>query len=410
MQKDARIPAEPGPEPAVGAIEEAAREPQDVPNPLVLPPPVFLRKLELSGFRNLEPLSLTLRARLTLIVGENAQGKTNLLEAVHLATTGTAFRSGRNLELIRFGVREAVVSGTLELDSGEREVRVQVSDGQRRAWVDGKGVRGNEGFSRLVKVVLFTPDDLTLIRGAPSQRRDYLDLAITHLFPRFREITRDYQKVLASRNRLLQEGASDDLVSVWDARLVELGSKMIVARARFVSRIRDRFQEQFRQVSGTDLPVSLCYCPDPPELLGYEQEDVRRAFARALERRIAEERVRGVTLSGPHRDELEVKVAGREAAVYASQGQTRMLALSFKLVELHTLLDDQHLVPLFLLDDVSSELDEARNRLLMKTLGEAGCQVFVTTTSLRHVPCEGFEGVQVLRVREGVVEEEGGGV
>lgn len=408
MQTDARLSSKPDPEPQVGALEKGAQDPSPAPHSFPLPPSVFLRRLELSGFRNLDSVTLTLRARLTLIVGENAQGKTNLLEAVHLATTGTAFRSGRNLELVRFGCREATVRGSLELDSGEREIRIQVGEGQRRAWVDGKGIRGSEGFSRLVKVVLFTPEDLTLIRGAPSQRRDYLDQAITHLFPRFREITRDYQKVLASRNRLLQEAASADLVSVWDERLIELGSKIIVARARFVNRIQERFQEQFRRVSGTELPVQLRYCPDPLELLGIEQDAVRRAFTRVLERRGVEERVRGQTLSGPHRDELEVSLSGREAAVYASQGQTRMLALSFKLVELYTLLDDQHLVPLFLLDDVSSELDEARNRLLMTALREAGCQVFVTTTSLKHVPSEGFGEVQVLRVREGVIEEDEG--
>lgn len=367
---------------------------------------LFLRSLEMRCFRNLEPAQLRFRERLTLIVGENAQGKTNLLEAIHLAITGSAFRSVRNIELVRFGEREAQVQGTLVLHEGERDFRVQVSQGQRRIWVDGKAVRGLEGFSRLVKVVLFTPDDLSLVRGAPSQRRDYLDQAITHLFPRFREISRDYQKVLSSRNRLLQEGAVPELVSVWDERLIELGSKIGVARARFVNRIRGRFQEQFARVSGTGLKVGLRYCPDPPELLGTEQEDVRKAFAGALEQRAVEERRRGVTLCGPHRDELEVTLEGREAAVYASQGQTRMLALSFKLVELYTLLEDQRLVPMFLLDDVSSELDEVRNRFLMNALAEAGCQVFVTTTSQRHVPVEGFGGVQVLRVCGGSVEGE----
>lgn len=366
---------------------------------------MFLEHLEATAFRNLEPFSLSFSAPLNVIYGDNAQGKTNLLEAIYLVTALKAFRATRNRELIRWDATEASVRAHLRTQPGTREIEVRLGEKSRRVKVDGKQVQGLEEFASMVKVVLFTPEDLTMIRGAPALRRGYLDRAIFHLYPRHAEVVRDYTQVILQKNRLLSQGEISPLLKgVWDERQVELGARVMTARARFVARIQGIFQENFQEISGTSMVARLRYVPSHPELLGLEGSELRQRLLELLERHAGEELRRGQTGVGPHRDELEVVLEGRDAATFGSQGQARMLALCLKIVELRVLLQDRGVVPMFLLDDVSSELDEHRNRFLMQYLARVGCQVFVTTTAVSHVPTQAFEGVETLKVVAGNVE------
>lgn len=368
---------------------------------------MFLTRLEGQNLRNLEPFQLDFRASLNLIVGENAQGKTNLLEAIYLATALKAFRASRNRELIRWDASDALLRADLRMRLGTRALEVKLGEKSRRVKVDGKSVQSLEEFASAVKVVLFTPEDLSMIRGAPVLRRSFLDRAIYHLYPRHAEIVRDYTQVITQKNKLLSQGETSSLLlSVWDERQVELGSRVMVARSRFAQRIQPLFAENFREISGTGITARLLWRPSHATLEGLEGPELRRAFAQTLEQHADEERRRGQCVVGPHRDELEVTLDGHDAATYGSQGQARMLALCLKIVELRVLLEDRGIVPLFLLDDVSSELDSMRNRYLMAYLSRVGCQVFVTTTATQHVPTEGFDQVDVFRVIAGNVQRD----
>ena len=365
---------------------------------------MFLSQLEVTQFRNLAPLVLPFTARLTIFHGENAQGKTNLLEAIYLLTALRSFRAGKNRELIHHEAGEAVVRGRLQTGVGEREIDVRLSEGSRRVRVDGKSLRSVADFSAEVKVILFSPEDPTLIRGAPSGRRAWLDRAIFHLYPRYQDITRDYAQVIAQKNRLLAQGnVTPALLAVWEERQAELGSKIIVTRARFISRVQEMFRKGFQEISGSGIDAGLRYRQAVPELAGIEGPELRRRFVEAIERNGEEERRRKITLVGPHRDDLEVTLEGRDASAFGSQGQARMLSICLKIVELQVLLEERGVVPMFLLDDVSSELDEHRNRFLMEYLAQVGCQVFLTTTSLTHVPTGAFPEVATFRVTAGNV-------
>jgi DNA replication and repair protein RecF len=365
---------------------------------------MFLEQLEVANFRNLAPLVLSFRAPLNIFYGDNAQGKTNLLEAVYLLTALRAFRATRNRELIRWEESEALVRGRIRTGLGEREVDVRLAEGARRVRVDGKSLKSVVDFSGEVKVILFSPEDLSLVRGSPAGRRTYLDRAIYHLYPRYQEIVRDYAQVIAQKNRLLsQAGVAPGLIAVWDERQAELGSKLIVTRSRFVARVQELFRRTFQEISGTPIVASLRYVLAVPELAGVDGAELRRRFMTAIERNADEERRRKVTLVGPHRDDLEITLEGREASTYGSQGQARMLSLCLKIIELEVLLEERGVVPIFLLDDVSSELDEHRNRYLMEYLAQVGCQVFLTTTALSHVPVNAFPQVSTFQVIAGNV-------
>lgn len=374
---------------------------------LTLTDAMFLTQLEGQNVRNLAPFQLDFSASLNLIVGENAQGKTNLLEAIYLATALKAFRAGRNRELIHWEKQEAFLRADLRMRLGSRALEVKLGEKSRRIKVDGKSVQSLEEFASAVKVVLFTPEDLSMVRGAPALRRGFLDRAIYHLYPRHADIVRDYAQVVTQKNKLLSQGeGSSLLLSVWNERQVELGSRVMVARSRFAQRIQPLFAENFREISGTQIEARLTWRPSHPELEGLEGPELRRAFAHCLEQHGDEEHRRAQCVVGPHRDELEVTLDGHDAATYGSQGQARMLALCLKIVELRVLLEERGIVPLFLLDDVSSELDSHRNRYLMAYLARVGCQVFVTTTAAAHVPTEAFDQVDVFRVSAGNVQRD----
>jgi len=365
---------------------------------------IFLEQLEVTQFRNLLPFHLAFSTRLNLFHGDNAQGKTNLLEAIHLLTALRPFRAGRNRELIAWDATEGSVRGTLRTAIGERQVEVRISERSRRVRVDGKALSQVEEFANTVKVILFSPEDLSLIRGAPAGRRGFLDRAIYHLYPRYAEILKDYNQVVAQKNRLLVQGdPSGALLEVWNERQAELGSHVMMTRGRFVTRIRALFEESFQEISGTSIIAGLSYAPANLELLELEGSELRRQFLASIRASSEEERRRKMTVVGPHRDDLSVSLDGRDAATYGSQGQARMLSLCLKIIELRVLLEDRGVVPIFLLDDVSSELDEHRNRYLMDYLARVGCQIFLTTTSLSHVRAEAFPEQASFNVSAGQV-------
>lgn len=379
--------------------QEAASEPDRFHDAM------FLERLELNGFRNLQPVTLAFPSALNLISGNNAQGKTNLLEAIHMATALKPFRAGKTRELIHFDKSEALLRAHLRTRPGVREVEVKLSEKARRVRVDGKGLQSLEEFASSIKVILFVPEDLSMIRGAPTERRSWLDRAIYHLYPRHGETVRDYTQIVTQKNRLLSGGEIPPLMrEVWDERQAELGAKVMVARSRFVARIQTLFQEGWQEISGSPVRVGLSYRPSHESMVGLEGPELRRVFVGLLEKHAGDELKRGMALVGPHRDELLVTLDGHEAATFGSQGQARMLALCLKMVELRVLLQDRGIVPIFLLDDVSSELDIHRNRYLMGLLAKVGCQVFVTTTSESHVPVDSFSSVSRYRVEGGVIE------
>jgi len=349
---------------------------------------VQLTAVELADFRNIESALLQPHPRFNVLSGDNGQGKTNFLEAVYLLGTLRPLRAGRLTELVRFGAESARTSARVVRAKLERRYDVEVwgTPPRKQARVDGKAVRTAADYFGGFNVVLFAPDDLRLPRGAPSQRRRFLDRAVWNLESGYLDDARAYERVLKSRNALLREPSRpahfDDLLEVYDEQLSTAGASLSARRGHYLRTLAPGLQEAYERITHAGVTVEARYQPSVPLPEGAEAAPILRA---ALAASRARDRAVGYTSLGPHADDIDLRLDGRAAGLYASQGQLRALVLSLKVAEITHLGATLGAAPILLLDDVSSELDPAKNRFLFQFLAEVGGQVFITTTDPAHV-------------------------
>ncbi|HEY0839368.1 MAG TPA: DNA replication/repair protein RecF [Vulgatibacter sp.] len=359
-----------------------------------------LLELRLRDFRNIESAHLEIGPRATVIVGPNGQGKTNLLEAAWLLATLRPLRASKLSELVRFGAKRCRVEGLFAFGGSRREFAVSIEDGARQAWVDGKKVRDLDEYFGGVSVVAFTPDDLALVKGGPEGRRRALDRAVFNRFPGYLAESRDYGRALRSRNRLLREGAASEMIEAFDPPLARLGARLTSRRLALVKELAPRFEEVLGRLGEGKLDGELRYAPKIAEGAATE-EAIAQNLEEELARRLPRDRERGFTGAGPHADSLGIQLGGRPARLYASQGQQRAIVLALKIAEIENLRQSHGYQPLLLLDDVSSELDRARNEQLMRYLAGMEGQVILTTTDPQVLGQAAGAGARFYPVREG---------
>lgn len=368
-----------------------------------------LLRLELESFRNLAHVSLEPSAGTTVAVGDNGQGKTNLLEALYFLCTLKPLRATRLSELVRFGDKRAVVTGRFLLGGAERDISVVVEDGVRQARVDGKKAASLEDYFGGVAVVAFTPDDLEVVKGSPESRRTFLDRAVFNRFPAFLAESRSYGRALKGRNRLLRELAPADLREAFDATLARHGARLWIRRRALMAELGPRAAQSFDAIGRAEGKAAYTYrprgLPDDFDFDAADEASLAEALHTSLGARAQTDLDRGFTSVGPHADDLKIQLGGRSARAYASQGQQRALVLAWKVAEIGNLEAHGNVKPLLLLDDVSSELDPERNAYLMRYVAESGAQTVLTTTDGALVSSAAGPDTLWLRVRAGTVGE-----
>ena len=375
-----------------------------------------LTSLSLTNFRSFRALELTLGRGLTVLSGENAQGKSNLLEAVYLLAIGKSQRAAVERELVSWEAAEAggyaIVAASVRRAEDSVELRLGLDCGGGRTNTVLKRIRVNgvpKRASDLVGVlsaVLFTASDIDLVYGAPQGRRRYLDVLLSQTSRRHVHGLQRYLRVLAQRNavlRAMRDGrAGEDELAVWDPQLCEEGAAVLAARHDAFERLAPLAVEAFERLAGTGPALLVDYVasvrPGAPGT-------VPEAFAAALERSRRQERAAGMTVVGPHRDDIRLALDGVEVAKHASRGQARLVALALRLAEARLLDERRGDPPVILLDDILSELDERRRGLVLEeALGYA--QVLLTTAETALVPPSGLASARVLRVMDAQVLEE----
>jgi len=340
--------------------------------------------LTAAGIRNLRPVELAPRERFNVFVGQNGQGKTNLLEAIYVVATLRSFRTSRLADLIAFGQTEAQLGARVTKAGLTRIYEVGLGPHARRVQLDGKAVRPIARYFGGFNVVVFTPEDLALPRGTPSERRRFVDRAVFNQNTEYLGQIQDYEKVLKQRNSVLKQADGSlssklgDLLAVYDRQLAELGIAVSTARAAFVATMHGEVEQAFRAIARIDRAASVRYVTKTAGIT-----------IDAFEAQLAESRARDIatqaTHVGPHRDDLAFELDGRDAGGFASQGQLRAIVLAWKTAELALLARVRGDSPILLLDDVSSELDPARNEYLFDHLANQAAQCFITTTHEGHV-------------------------
>jgi DNA replication and repair protein RecF len=366
--------------------------------------------LEVTRYRNYLLQQIEPQSGLNIFVGENAQGKSNLLESVYLLATTKSTRAGKDSELILFGENstqvKARVSRVKEIDL-QIQLDISLSEKKSAKLNGSKHTRMSEVIGQ-VNAVFFESGDLETITGEPSVRRRFLDLEISQTSPRYVHALATYRKTLEQRNYLLREmrerrvgpGAVETL-STWDMQLANYGSQLMDRRRTFLDRLRVIAAEFYYHLSEGRDELDIVYQPSFDISSLPDVVSIREKFVESIRSIAGEEKARGTTLVGPQRDDIQFRLSGVDAKFFGSQGQQRTIALSMKLAERQLIEELVGEPPILLLDDVLSDLDDLRRRRLFETVGRTGGQTFITCTNLRAFPANILAGAKVWFVTDG---------
>ncbi len=369
-------------------------------------PATSVGHLWLSDFRCLREIDVELASGLTVLQGANGQGKTSLLEAVGWVARARSFRGVSDAMLVRSGATEAIVRAEVTTSSRQQlfEAEVKVT-GRNRIFCNRQAVTRARDLHGLLRVTVFAPDDLTLVKGGPSERREFLDELLAMLAARYDAARGDFDRVLKQRNALLRSGVRDEdarfTLDVFDDQLVHAGAELVRGRLRLLERLVPAVAAAYEMLALDARPIDATYVSEsaPEPLTAADAGGVETQLREALERRRRAEIDRGLTLVGPHRDELHLTIDGLDARYQASQGEQRTLALALRLAGHMVVRDLAGAAPVLLLDDVFSELDAQRAAALVRNLPPG--QTLLTTAG--ELPPD-VEAQQTLIVHAGHVE------
>ncbi len=371
--------------------------------------------LKLDHFRNYQTLAIKPGPGLNILVGLNAQGKSNLLESLYLLATSKSSRAGKDTELIQFGEQQTCVSAdVIRAKNSDIEIEMTLSLTEKKtARINGvKHTRLAEVIGQL-NAVLFDSGDLEIIRGEPAIRRRFLDLEISQTSPRYVLALGSYRKTLEQRNRLLRDlrdghapGSARASLPAWNESLSQHGARLLERRRLFLDRLAQLASETHQVLSDGRDTLEVSYLPSFPLGDLTEADAIQARFLEELAQVAGEEAARGTTVRGPQRDDIAFLVNGQDCRGFGSQGQQRTVALSLKLAERRLIEELVGEPPLLLLDDVLSDLDDARRSLLFDLTAEAGSQTFLSCTNLRAFSPSVLERATVYAVTAGEVEKQ----
>lgn len=330
----------------------------------------MITDLRLQHFRSYIDSSFELSPGVNIVVGPNASGKTNLLEALLVLARGSSYRA-KDTELVNFNKDWSRLDVHLR-NGHERTVKIKCDPPTQKTYELDKKVHKRLSLQHTLPVVLFEPEDLRLLSGSPERRRDYLDDLLEQTTPGYKSVRRQYRRALAQRNTLLKQDGNQNQVFPWNLRLSELAGQIVRSRVGLTKRISKDIGKLYREISGDQTKVTLEYQSRWPAG-NYETK-----LLKELEINLHQDRLRGFTGSGPHREDLTVLFDGRPAQDAASRGEVRTAVLALKIIELEIIEELRGISPLLLLDDVFSELDGKRRHALTDYL--APYQTFITTT------------------------------
>lgn len=338
---------------------------------------MYLSSLNLKNYRSYETLGVKFTSGVNILQGRNAAGKTNVLEAIGFLSYGKSFRTQKDTECIREGQHSAFVKGAVKRAQGELNVEALLSvEDKKSLKVNGEPVKKmGELFGNFIAIV-FSPEDIKVLKESPSLRRRFIDMEISKMRPAYFYELQEYQKALTQKNALLKskikEAQLHKLVSIYNEQLSAHGEKIIRMRHEFLKRIGEQSREVHLSLSGGEALLLKYKASVPPE------GDIKQALFERMDKSLSSEIEQGFCLYGPHREDMAVYLDGSEIKAYSSQGQIRTAMLSLKLATLHIANEDFAESAVLLLDDVFSELDEARQGALLERING---QCFITTAT-----------------------------
>lgn len=371
---------------------------------------MYIEKLLLKNYRNINKTYLDLNPNLNIFIGNNGQGKTNLLEAVYLMATTESHRTNRDSELIQWDKENALVQLKLIKEDYDLTISYKIEGRDKKIKINKNPLEKNSDLVGNLNVILFSPEDLKIVKGSPSNRRNFLDLEISQVNPYYYHLLKEYNHILKQRNNLLKKMYNKknrdlNLLEVWDDKLVDKGSKIIYKRFQVLNKLKILARLAQRKLTSGNENLEIKYDSTLNVNQKNDKEEIKKIFLKNLTQQRKKEFERGYTLSGPHRDDLILKINEINVRKYGSQGQQRTVALALKLAELEFMKSESGEYPVLLLDDVFSELDKNRRNTLLSIINER-IQTLITTTDSKDIDkLLKKNSNNIYNVKDGVIEK-----
>ncbi|GCF92396.1 DNA replication and repair protein RecF [Enterococcus florum] len=366
-----------------------------------------LNKLQLRNYRNYQNLGLDFPHHLTIFLGENAQGKTNLLESIYVLAMTRSHRTNSEQELIGWDEEFAQIKGRISKGTSELELELLLTKKGRKSKINHIEQKRLSSYIGQLNVILFAPEDLSIVKGSPQMRRRFIDMELGQISPVYLYNLTQYQKVLKQRNtylkQLSEKKQTDEIyLDVLTEQLVDFGGKVVLDRLHFIDRLEYWSNTLHTRITNQRERLVIDYLSS----FSFEKRDlslIQEVFMQELQKSRRREIFRGTTIVGPHRDDLRFLVNDQNVQTYGSQGQQRTTALSIKLAEIDLIKEETGEYPVLLLDDVMSELDDNRQIHLLEAI-EGKVQTFLTTTTLDHVKGKMTVDPDIFYVHQGQIE------
>ncbi len=365
---------------------------------------MIVEELKLINYRNYKELQLQFHPKLNILVGENAQGKTNVLESLYVSAMGKSFRTSRDQELINMLKENAYIKTKIKKISNKVDIEIILSNKtNKRIKVNKLSLTRYGDLLGSFNVVLFSPEDLKIIKEGPGERRRFMNDEISQVLPKYYYTLNQYNKILQQRNKILRDykGEKFDL-DIWDEQLASNGALIMVYRRNFIKRIGILARLMHRKITEELENLEIIYDSNLDIKEDEDQKDIAIKFKKNLQETRDQEIRRGLTLVGPHRDDLIFKINGIDVKNYGSQGQQRTAVLSLKLSELELIKGEVGEYPILLLDDVMSELDKKRQKYLIQNI--RNIQTFITTTTTDLFNPDNLKECKIFKVNQGRIE------
>ncbi|MCM1049333.1 MAG: DNA replication/repair protein RecF [Clostridiales bacterium] len=362
---------------------------------------MIIKSLELANFRNYDSLAINLSSGTNILYGDNAQGKTNVLEAIFLSSTTKSHKGSKDKDIIKFNNDEAHIRIIIEKDGIDNKIDMHLRKNKSKGIaINGQKIKKAAELLGLLNTVFFSPEDLSIIKNGPAERRKFVDMELCQLDSLYLYNLNNYNKIVNQRNKLLKDMYFNpelkDTLNVWDSQLINYGSKIIERRKLFVKQLNEIILEVHRKLSGNKEDLVIFYEPDT-SINDYEYS---LAFNKERDIKLKQ------TTVGPHRDDFSFMSGNIDIRKFGSQGQQRTAALSLKLSEIELVKKITKDNPVLLLDDVLSELDSNRQNYLLNSIGDI--QTIITCTGLDEFINNRFEIDKVFQVKNGKMEEKNG--
>lgn len=357
---------------------------------------MYVESLSLNKYRNYDALSMTFDKNINILYGDNAQGKTNILESIYMASTTKSHRGSKDREIIKLGEEESHIRLCIKKSDISHQIDMHLRKNKNKGVaIDGVTIRRTTELFGLLNVIFFSPEDLSIIKNGPAERRRFLDLELCQLSRLYYQNLSSYYKILNQRNNLLKQIVYNksllDTIDVWDMQLVDYGKKVIKERQNFITMLNELIQEIHSNLTSGKEQLEIVYDKD----IGMDE------FEQALKNKISVDLNNTSTQTGPHRDDMILLINGMDARKYGSQGQQRTVALSLKIAEIRLVKNIINDNPILLLDDVMSELDSKRRSALMEEI--KNIQTIITCTGYDDFIKEQLKSNNVYCVTNGKI-------